>query len=130
MQRIKNFKPEFLNYSGISKNTGGFADINCCNCFQIINCALLLIKRVKAVLVVDNIRLGYLSDPFIPFLRNNYKPKSSDNYANALYSLSLRAPEGCVAISLEKARLLRFTRNDNSYRWIRDKALWSFREIF
>jgi hypothetical protein len=32
--------------------------------------------------------------------------------------LSLRAPEGCAAISSEKARLLRFTGNDNSYSWI------------
>jgi hypothetical protein len=32
--------------------------------------------------------------------------------------LSLRAPDRCVAISLEKARLLRFTRNDNLHRWI------------
>jgi hypothetical protein len=29
-------------------------------------------------------------------------------------NLSLRAPGGCVAISLEKAGLLRFTRNDNA----------------
>ncbi|MBM4136264.1 MAG: hypothetical protein FJ241_05455 [Nitrospira sp.] len=28
---------------------------------------------------------------------------------------SLRAPKGCVAISYQKARLLRFTRNDNQY---------------
>ncbi|MBM4137325.1 MAG: insulinase family protein, partial [Nitrospira sp.] len=32
--------------------------------------------------------------------------------------MSLRAPERCVAISMKKTRLLRFTRNDNSYRWI------------
>jgi len=38
--------------------------------------------------------------------------------------LSLRAPEGCVAISSEKARLLRFTRNDNSYSW-----LWVYDKI-
>jgi hypothetical protein len=31
---------------------------------------------------------------------------------------SLRAPERCAAISPVTVRLLRFTRNDNSYRWI------------
>jgi hypothetical protein len=45
-------------------------------------------------------------------------PKSSDNYYKYRLRLSLRAPDGCVAISSEKARLLRFTRNDNSYSWI------------
>ena len=43
------------------------------------------------------------------------KPKSNENYCKYRLRLSLRAPEGCVAISSEKARLLRFTRNDNSY---------------
>jgi len=41
----------------------------------------------------------------------------------------LRAPEGCVAISSEKARLLRFTRNDNSYSWIWVKYKYSFWNI-
>ena len=45
-------------------------------------------------------------------------PKSSDKKLNRLMCLSLRAPERCVAISLKKMRLLRFTRNDNPYRWI------------
>jgi len=34
-----------------------------------------------------------------------YTPKSSDNYCKYRLRLSLRAPEGCVAISSEKARL-------------------------
>ncbi len=64
-------------------------------------------------------------------LLNNKRTESSDNYVKMLTCLSLRASEepalseakGCVAISLEKTRLLRFTRNDNSYRWIREKGL-------
>lgn len=55
-------------------------------------------------------------------LLNNKRTESSDNYVKMLTCLSLRAPEGCEAISLEKTRLLRFTRNDNSYRWIREKG--------
>ena len=50
---------------------------------------------------------------------NQVQPKSRDNHHKALYALSLRAPERCVAISLKKDRLLRFTRNDNLYRWMR-----------
>lgn len=64
-------------------------------------------------------------------LLNNKRTESSDNYVKMLTCLSLRAPEepalseakGCVAILLEKTRLLRFTRNDNSYRWIRETGL-------
>jgi len=49
---------------------------------------------------------------------NSINPKSSDNNSKRVTCLSLRAPKGCVAISLEKTRLLRFTRNDISHSWI------------
>ncbi len=45
-------------------------------------------------------------------------PKSSHKYHERLKLVSLRAPRilsGCVAISHEKTRLLRYTRNDNFY---------------
>jgi hypothetical protein len=42
--------------------------------------------------------------------------QSSDKVLKALSTLSLRAPEGCVAISVRKERLLHFTRNDIFYR--------------
>jgi len=60
----------------------------------------------------------YLNSESFTHLKNYLLPKSSDNYCKYRLRLSLRAPEGCVAISSEKARLLRFTRNDNSYSWI------------
>src|SRR4030067_1960047 len=62
--------------------------------------------------------------PLLLFERCLLYPKSSDNYCKYRLRLSLRAPEGCVAISSEKARLLRFTRNDNSYSWIWEHDTW------
>jgi len=41
------------------------------------------------------------------------RPKSQIRKRNCFPNLSLRAPERCVAISLEKARLLRFARKDS-----------------
>jgi len=40
-------------------------------------------------------------------------PESRFRKGNPFANMSLRAPEGCVAISLKKARLLRFTRRDS-----------------
>jgi len=53
-------------------------------------------------------------------MTNKSNTKFSDKYLNHLVSMSLRAPEKCVAISHEKTRLFRYTRNDNSYRWMLD----------
>jgi hypothetical protein len=60
---------------------------------------------------------SYLNSESFTDLKNYLLPKSSDNYCKYRLRLSLRAPEGCVAISSKKVRLLRFTRNDNSYSW-------------
>ena len=51
-------------------------------------------------------------------MKNKRIPKSSGKHHKCLMDRSLRAPERCAAISSATARLLRFTRNDNFYRWI------------
>jgi hypothetical protein len=51
---------------------------------------------------------------------NLYSPKSSDKNHKRLIHMSLRAPGRCAALSSLKARLLRFTRNDDAYRWFWD----------
>jgi hypothetical protein len=55
----------------------------------------------------------------------NLESKSSNNNGDNSTQLSLRAPEGCVAICQIMMRLLRFTRNDIFYLWIWEKLKFS-----
>lgn len=60
-------------------------------------------------------------------------PKSSNMYLKLLILMLLGAPRilsVCVAILYKKTRLLRYTRNDNSYRWIRNILSCSIGIIF